>query len=312
MIDNLEIDALMESTAVVVREYVTLEIGKLTDTIVARVMLDVERRIKEIPAGPKGEAGKDAEPVAAAEVVAEVLARIPAPRDGEPGKDADPEVIRVLVLAEVERAVAAIPKPKDGEPGRPGKDAEPIHPDSISLMVVREVEKAVAAIPKSRDGRDGIDGRDALQIDILPGIDPAKSYPRGTWAKHFGGLARSTGSGWETVIAGLAAVDVIQGDDFRTFTIKAQLTGADQVVATFSMPVLIYREIFKDGTEYARGDVVTWAGAAWHCQADSTRAKPSDGPEWRLMVKRGDHGKDGTDGKPGARGPEGPKGRDGR
>ncbi len=45
---------------------------------------------------------------------------------------------------------------------------------------------------------------------------------------------------------------------------------------------------------YAPGDVVTHGGSAWHCQKD-TAAQPdtaNGAAFWKLMVKRGDRGKD--------------------
>jgi len=53
-------------------------------------------------------------------------------------------------------------------------------------------------------------------------------------------------------------------------------------------PGLRYCGVFVDGTTYRRGEIVTWAGSAWHCHADETQAKPGEtAKEWQLMVKRG-------------------------
>jgi len=192
-----------------------------------------------------------------------------------------------------------------GEPGRDGKDGRDGR-DGIN----------------GKDGRDGERGRDSLEIDILPAIDPAKSYPRGTFAKHQGGLLRALTTttpadengiiaGWDVVVDGIREIEVEQNEDHRSFVLKIWKTS--EMVSTktycFQMPAMIYREIFKEGTEYARGDVVTWAGSAWHCNAESTRVKPGTGSDWKLMVKEGRAGKDGT---VGAEGPKGKDGRDGR
>jgi hypothetical protein len=72
-------------------------------------------------------------------------------------------------------------------------------------------------------------------------------------------------------------------------------------------PGLEWCGVFVDGQTYDRGQLVTWAGAAWHCN-ESTPTKPGEGSKaWTLMVKRG---RDGKDGKDGAVGPAGPTGRD--
>lgn len=52
-------------------------------------------------------------------------------------------------------------------------------------------------------------------------------------------------------------------------------------------PGLRYRGVYQDATAYALGDVVTWAGGAWHCNA-ATVEKPGDASQvWTLIVKRG-------------------------
>ena len=51
--------------------------------------------------------------------------------------------------------------------------------------------KSLEALPTARDGAPGADGRDALQLEVLPAVDEQKSYTRGTYAKHVGGLWRA-------------------------------------------------------------------------------------------------------------------------
>jgi len=70
---------------------------------------------------------------------------------------------------------------------------------------------------------------------------------------------------------------------------------------------LAYCGVWLDGHAYDPGQLVTWAGAAWHCN-EPTTTKPGEGSKaWTLMVKKG---KDGRDGKDGGPGPEGPRGKD--
>lgn len=223
-------------------------------------------------------------------------------KDGQPGrdgKDFDPELVRGMLAEMVKSAVSDIPKPKDGAPGRdgaPGKDADPIHPDTVALMIREAVDKAVDAIPKPQNGRD------AAQLEILPALDATKSYPRGTWVKHAGGLIRSlrdtdpvTGSlelaGWEIAVDGVAGIACTQDEaDPRKFTIASMLTSGKQAITEAVIPVMLHRGIWKDGG-YTQGDVVTWDGSQWHCLAP-TDTKPGTSKDWQLVVKRGRDGKD--------------------
>ena len=71
----------------------------------------------------------------------------------------------------------------------------------------------------------------------------------------------------------------------------------------------IYRGVFTDGKTYERGDLATWGGSVWHCNAESAE-KPGDGSKaWTLAVKKGRDGRDGKDGDKGERGLEGKAGR---
>jgi hypothetical protein len=79
--------------------------------------------------------------------------------------------------------------------------------------------------------------------------------------------------------------------------------GADGLPGT---PGLQYWGVYQDGKAYARGDVVTRGGSAWHCNEPTTTAPGDAAKAWTLMVKRG------GDGKPGPMGAKGLDGKDGR
>ncbi len=154
------------------------------------------------------------------------------------------------------------------------------------------VKEAVSALPSPKDGEPGEDGKDALQLEIMPCIDEEKSYPRGSYAIHQGGVWRSyqktTGlKGWECLVDGISSVDISQANE-REFTITAQLASGTKTEKSFSIPVMIYRDIFKEGEKYLRGDSVTWAGSVWYCHAETTD-KPGEPSSkgWKLAVKRG-------------------------
>jgi hypothetical protein len=168
-------------------------------------------------------------------------------------------------------------------------------------------------------GPAGSPGRDAMQIDLLPAIDLSKSYPRGTFARYDGGIIHSyrdtipgevfDKSGWEVAVRGWVDFTVDLGSDFRTFMIGTRGTGEETKQTLISLPVMLYRGVYAPG-EYSCGDVVTWGGSAWHCQADKTISVPGKNADWKLMVKEGQRGKDGKDGDRGLQGLPGKDGRD--
>lgn len=250
------------------------------------------------PAGEKGQAGDPG----------------PAGESGPRGEKGDPGELG--------------PPGQQGEKGLPGEPGPP-GPQGERGELGPRGEKGELGEPGPRgekgepgiEGKDGADGRDALQIDILPEVDPQKEYPRGTFARHEGGLIRAfrntipgevtERAGWEVVVAGIADIGVEMGSDSRTVTISARKTGEEAVVAhSFHLPVLIYRGVYRAEESYAQGDVVTWAGSAWHCQVAETGSAPGKNADWKLMVKEGRAGKDGKDGSPGPQGPQGPRGID--
>lgn len=252
----------------------------------------------------KGRDGQDAPPVDISVIVREAITQIPAPKDGKDGTSVSIETVREIIAAEVRQAIAAIPRPKDG------KDAEPIHHDTLSLMVIEEVRKQVATIPKPDNGKDG---RDALQLDILPAIDPDKNYPRGIYALHQGGLVRRTFDSWEVIVRGIAGVQILQGDDPRDISIECVLTGGEKSCARFYVPVPIFQGVWREGITWKKADTVQRDGSTWYCNVEGTKAAPGapNSNDWTLSNKRGNHGKDGKDGV-GKEGPQGKPGRDGR
>jgi hypothetical protein len=67
----------------------------------------------------------------------------------------------------------------------------------------------------------------------------------------------------------------------------AGAAGTDGAPGPKGDPGMRYRGVYVDAAAYAIGDVVTWAGGAWHCN-EATVEKPGDGSHvWTLMVKRG-------------------------
>lgn len=162
--------------------------------------------------------------------------------------------------------------------------------EQIQLAVKMAAERPEPAAP-----RDGVDGRDALQLEILPSIDEQKSYPRGSYAKHAGGLWRSFEQthglrGWECIVDGIAWVGpTIEGKHIK---MTVRTSSGHESYADAVIPAQVYKGVF-DASDYEQGDTVTWAGSLWHCNKTATTAKPGDGsPDWTLAVKKGRDGRE--------------------
>ncbi|KYO65201.1 Phage portal protein [Escherichia coli] len=246
------------------------------------------------------------------QMVKEAVSHIPVPRDG---RDYDPEVLQKAVndavanvlttdvlQKAVNDAVANIPQPADGKS---------LTPDDVRPMLEQMVKEAVSHIHVPRDGRDydpdvlqkavldavsalpaPQDGRDATALEILPAIDDQKSFPRGTYATHQGGLWRAYEKthgmrGWECLVDGVADIDVSMTGE-RLFSVVVRQSSGQRTEKTFSLPVMLYRGVFRAGETYHPGDTVTWGGSLWHCNS-MTEDKPGEAHSsaWTLAAKRG-------------------------
>ncbi|EOT5543021.1 TPA: phage portal protein, partial [Escherichia coli] len=228
-------------------------------------------------------------------MVDDAVGAIPVPRDG---RDYDPDVLQQAV----NDAVANIPQPADGKS---------LTPDDVRPMLEQMVKEAVSHIHVPRDGRDydpdvlqkavldavsalpaPQDGRDATALEILPAIDDQKSFPRGTYATHQGGLWRAYEKthgmrGWECLVDGVADIDVSMTGE-RLFSVVVRQSSGQRTEKTFSLPVMLYRGVFRAGETYHPGDTVTWGGSLWHCNS-MTEDKPGEAHSsaWTLAAKRG-------------------------
>ncbi|MFC0694717.1 hypothetical protein [Paraburkholderia humisilvae] len=185
----------------------------------------------------------------------------------------------------------------NGIDGTHGGDGENGH-DGVDAKDGRDGRDGRDGID-GKDGRDGIDGRDASDLDVLPAIDFGKVYGRGTLASHRGGLWRAFTNtdgerGWACIVDGVDGI-AIEAEE-RGFVIS--ITRSTCAVQTFrcALPVLIYCGVYEYGRRYDAGDVVTFGGSLWHCNA-ATGAKPDEHTDdavkpWTLAVKRGRDGKD--------------------
>lgn len=252
----------------------------------------VAARVSEIP--PVAAERVDMDQVRA--LVGEAVAALPPPANGDPGSsvtiaDLAPlldEQVPAEIRRQIEAAVAALPPPRDGTNGEAPDPAE------IEAMVARSVSEAVARIPRAADGEPG---RDALQIELMPAIDPARVYPRGVYAQHEGGIWRSYQRtagmlGWECVLQGIAGAEISQGATERHISLQLRMSSGEVVAHELLLPLTIYRGTYEVDKQYERGDIVTRSGSQWHANEPTTEPPEPGCAAWTLSTKRGERGRD--------------------
>jgi len=86
-------------------------------------------------------------------------------------------------------------------------------------------------------------------------------------------------------------------DGDRTIVLSFE-RGTQKKTWPIQLPYLKYQALYEDGRTYVKGDVVTWGGSMWFCEAaDSKNKKPGESKDWLQCVQRGREGKAGRDGK---------------
>ena len=154
--------------------------------------------------------------------------------------------------------------------GRDGKDGATNGDFEAMLALIKAELAKRAARPEPQPGRDGQPG--------LPGRDGAP------------GKDGADGVGFDDL--------QVTYDGERKFTFRF-VRGEKVKEFDFTVPMAIYRGVFKEGTAYVTGDQVSFGGSIWHC-LEPTTDKPGQGnPAWKLACK---HGRDGRDGKSAYRG----------
>lgn len=215
---------------------------------------------------------------------------------------------------------------KDGAPGERGADGRPGERGAAGLSAF-EMAKASGFVgseaewhislrgqdggrgidgqngQNGRDGRDGERGRDALELEILEGIDEARSYARGTAATFNGGTwwaQRATdavndsdyrAAGWVCILRGVAEVTEEVEDGGRTVVKTTRYSDGQTQEARRKTAAMVYRGTHQSGREYDAGDAVTYGGSLFVAQRD-TASPPGDGDSWKLAAKRGKDGRD--------------------
>lgn len=216
-----------------------------------------------LPIGPQGEPGRDADPVAVPDVVAELLAT-----DG----------LKTLIDLYVAEAVAKhfeanpVQHGKDGEPGKQGEPGESI---------------------KGEPGADGV-GLASAMIDrggqLVVTKTNGESITLGAVVGKDGDPGKDGADG-----LGFDDADVIY-DGERGFTIKWQ-QGERVKEKTFHVPTVIDRGYWREGTQAKTGDAMTHDGTLWIALRD-TKAKPMrESEDWRIGARKGRDGIQGPAGK---------------
>lgn len=238
----------------------------------------------------------------AAAVMLTAIKEIPKPEKGEkgdvggPGEKGDKGEDAVVDYQRIEETIRSSMKEQIEK-----HMADLLTCDEMATVANRLFKAWEAGRPPVKDGKDGADGRDALHLDILPEIVADKAYPRNTYARHKGGIWRSYETtngerGWECIVNGIDNLSMEQIDERRS---EAVIRTSDGTVLRrlFEVPAMIFRGVFKEGSDYTRGDMVAYAGSLWHCDCD-TKDKPGDESRtWTLCAKRGRDGKSGKDPK---------------
>lgn len=245
------------------------------DAINAQIAVGIEKAIEGLPAVEPLAPDMAAIEVMVADKVRSAVAESavdPVP----PDMNAIESVIGAAVSQQVAKAVADIPL------------VEPLAPDMAALaeLVAKAVRDAVDALPKPKDGSDGV-GLTAALIDregnlVLTMADG-----------HIADVGRVVGKdGEHGVPFGPDDIGMDLMEDGRT--LKMSFSKGDTAFEfNVQLPVPVYRGVWQEDAAYVDGDMVTWAGSAWHCNAEKATGKPGASPgEWTLAVKAGRPGRD--------------------
>jgi len=189
-------------------------------------------------------------------------------------------------------------------------DAEPIAPDmdAIGKDIDARIVAALGALPPVEPVALDMEVIRGMLADIVAAIPPAKDGLPGTGVA--GAVKRADGHLILTLSNGemvdIGRVDGRDGKNGETFTLDdfdiepidertiklCFEKGGERHSFELAFPVPVYRGVWREGATYARGDMVTWAGSCWHCDAE-TDGKPGDAADhWTLAVKAGRPGRD--------------------
>lgn len=237
------------------------EVAELRAALEGRIG-EVEK-VKLLP-GPKGEPGKDAEPVLVADVVKELVET-----------DALAPLIDLMVAEAVAKYFEANPV-KHGERGPKGEKGEPG--------------------PAGADGKDGIglagaviDRDGALVVTLTNGEQ-----------KNLGPVVGRDGTPGKDGRDGLSMTEVERTYDAEAHEVVERWTVAGEA-KELRYPAGGIRPggFWREGMKCHALQAITHDGALWIAKRD-TAARPclENSDDWQLAARKGRDGRDGKDGKP--------------
>lgn len=270
---------------------------------VLRWSAEMDARIKAAVAEiPKPLDGLNATPEMVSEQVKAYIEANPV----QPPEPLEPKPEALLNAVKAYMADNPIPAPAEGKDATPEMVAEKVsewikaNPVQPLAPTIDQLKTAVDLHLKDHPVQPGERGLDAVEINILPSIDQARRYAKGTYAQYDGGIIRASRdtdpgeplkSGWDVVVRGVSAIEVHQLDAGE-FAIKSVLTGGASHITKAHFPTMEYKGVWKESNgQYKKGHTVTQSGSLWVCLAD-TADKPGTSDSWQLAAKRGTDGKD--------------------
>jgi hypothetical protein len=226
---------------------------------------------KALEANPPKD-GKDAEPIAVSEVVAELLAT-----DG----------LKSLVDLQAAESVAAY---FAENPVIHGKDATPVSEEQLA----QQVSKYMTANPVvSQKGQDGagvagamIDREGNLLLTLSNGV-----------IKELGQVVGKDGRRGEDGKDGLGFDDLTVSFDGEAL-VHEYKRGEKSLTQRFPLNVMKHIGFWRQGMKAQAGNTTTAHGSLWICIKDTSEFPAYDSADWQLAARKGRDGQDKTDAKP--------------
>lgn len=291
-----------EAIAALVRESEPLAASLSEDDVaeITRGVIGVE--LEQIRAAIPSE---DAIAELARDVATSVVSDLPKPENGMDGKSVTVEDVAPMIEAEIEKRFAVIRVPKDGEPG---KDADPNEVAGLVREMISEdmaaLRESIASeikneIPELPDIPAMIDDAVATALSNLPTPKDGVGLA-GAHIDRDGILTLTMTDGKQVPLGKVQGADGVGFDDIKTFfrederTLVIQFMKGDRTLEfEHELSIPIHRGVWRDGSEYRKGDNVTFGGSTWIALKHEPEGKPGFGGEWMLITKKGKDGRDG-------------------
>lgn len=287
-----DLPVIVRGVVPILREFMTAKFNDFADRIAAmeRDLSDGLSKLRDGKDGAPGEKGDPGEPGRHGEPGAngrDGTDGAPGPKgeSGEPGPAGPPG-------RDGANGADGAPGPQGerGEAGQNGIDGKSITLEDVQGVLDLAIAKALLDLERR--------SVDVLQraVDRFPVPKDGKDGEKGADGKD--------GLGWEHF-------DTEHDEVGRLY--HAYRRGDE--VKRVLIPGLVYRELFKEGTAYLKGDTVTWGGGMWTALVDNDGSvKPDEQPKlgtriWALSVMRG---RQGSAGQKGEKGDPGLNGKDGQ